>query len=65
MDGVCGEVEIQSPLFFKKQILTAHTQSSNKPKTENTLQKIALAGEKDTNLSKRNIGLPQVNNNSK
>lgn len=61
VDGVCEEVEIQSPPFFKKQILPAHTQSSNKPKTENTLHKIALAGEKDKNLSKRNIGLPQVN----
>lgn len=47
MDGVCEEVEIQSALFFKKQILPAHTQSSNKPKTDNTLDKIALAGEKD------------------
>ena len=62
VDRVCEEVEIQSALFFKKQILPAHTQSSNNPKTENTLHKIALAGEKYKNLSKRNIGLPQLNN---
>lgn len=61
VDRVCEEVEICA-LFFKKQILPAHTQSSDNPKTENTLHKIALAGEKYKNLSKRNIGLPQLNN---